>query len=366
GRGRFRLWAAAKHGDQRYKLGGCGSRRMSQDTSTGRPIPERRTRFLRRPWWLTASVVYGLLIVLCALAAYWAMFSQFAPYDDEGFFDYSLKLFVGGHALYNSVFSDYGPFYYELFGGLFALIGHAVTTDAGRLIQLAVWLGASLGLGLTAHRLTGQLAIGVAALATSFTLMTSLTNEPMHPEALICALLTATTIVIAFGLRRRSRSSLFALGAIAAALLLTKINVGGYAIISIAFAAVMAGSSLVRYAVFRRGVIVAFVLIGPVVMTSELNTAPARLYPVLAVLSALSLVFVAAPVRIDAATSDESAQWPRWLIGGFAACLAAVLAVVFVLGTSPGALFNEIVVVPSHQSSLLYLPAMLSGKVVWW
>jgi hypothetical protein len=67
---------------------------MSQNALTRMPIAVRRTRFLGRPGWLTASVVYGLLIVLCALAAYWAMFSQLAPYDDEGFFDYSLKLFV--------------------------------------------------------------------------------------------------------------------------------------------------------------------------------------------------------------------------------------------------------------------------------
>ena len=106
--------------------------------------------------WLPSGAVYALLVVLCLLAAYWAMFSQFAPYDDEGFFDYSLKLFVGGHTLYNSVFSEYGPFYYELFGGLFALIGHGVNTDAGRLIQLVVWVAASLGLGLVAHRLTGS------------------------------------------------------------------------------------------------------------------------------------------------------------------------------------------------------------------
>jgi len=182
-------------------------------TAAGNPTAERRWPALRDRR-LTASVVYTLLVVLCLLAAYYAMFSQFAPYDDEGFFDYSLKLFVGGHTLYNSVFSEYGPFYYELFGGLFALIGHGVNTDAGRLIQLVVWVAASLGLGLAAHRLTGRLAIGVAALATSFTLMNSLTNEPMHPEALVCALLTAIAMVTAFGLRGRPRSSLFVLGAL--------------------------------------------------------------------------------------------------------------------------------------------------------
>jgi hypothetical protein len=339
---------------------------MSRVIAGSRPMAKPHGRSWPRPPWLTAGAAYALLVVLCSLAAYWAMFSQFAPYDDEGFFDYTLKLFVAGHPLYNVVWSSYGPLYYELFGGLFAAIGHSVTTDAGRLIQLAVWIGSSLGLGMAAHRLTGRLAIGVTALATSFTLMNVLTNEPMHPEALICALLTATVIVVAFGLRRRPRASLFAVGALAAALLLTKINVGGYAIISIAFACVMTGRSLLRYAVLRRAVIVAFVLVGPAVMIAKLNTGSARVYAALALLSALSLVFIAVPTRIEAGASDESGRWPRWLIGGFAACAFVVLAVIFALGTTPGALINLVIVVPTHQTNLLYTPATLDGNVVWW
>jgi hypothetical protein len=333
------------------------------DAETGAPQRERSSPY---PRWLTGAAVYVPLLVLCALTAYWAMFSRFAPYDDEGFFDYTLKLFITGHALYSSVFSDYGPFYYELFGGLFTVVGHGVTTDAGRYIQLAIWLGASLGLGLAAHRLTGRLTLGVAALATSFTLMQVLTNEPMHAEALIGALLTATAIVIAFGLPRWPRASLFAIGAVAGALLLTKINVGGYAVISIAFAAVMAGGSLVRYTALRRVMIVAFVLVGPAVMIKSLNTPWARLYAALAALSALSLVFVAAPRKIDETASDESACWPRWLIGGCAACLLPVLAVVFAQGTSPGAMIDQIILVPSRQATALTTPITLGGQVLWW
>src|ERR1700722_8310003 len=216
---------------------------MSELTAGSLPNEQGRARLHLRPRWLPAGAVYALLVVLCLLAAYWAMFSQFAPYDDEGFFDYSLQLFVAGHSLYNSVFSEYGPFYYELFGALFSLIGHGVTTDAGRLIQLVLWVAASLGLGLAAHRLTGRLTLGVAALATSFTLMNALTAEPMHAAALVCALLTTMALVIAFGLPALPRASLCMLGGLAAALLLTKINVGAYAVISIAFAAVMAGPS---------------------------------------------------------------------------------------------------------------------------
>ena len=323
------------------------------------------SRHWRRPR-LEAILVYTVLIVLCALAAYWLMFSQFAVYDDEGFFDYSLKLFVAGHPLYSSVFSDYGPFYYLVFGGFFAVVGHGVTTDAGRLIQWVIWLAASLGLGVTAHRLTGRLTLGVAALATAFYLLNGLTSEPMHAAALICLLLTAMSAVTAFVVRAHPRAGLIALGALAGALLLTKINVGAYAAVSIGFAAVMAGRSLARYTPLRWLAVVALVLIGPLVMASKLNSGWARSYALLAVLSTLSLVFVALPRYAETAAPDDSVRWLRWLLTGFAASLVIVLTVVFALGTTPRALFDEIVVVPSHQGSILTEPITLDGNVVWW
>jgi hypothetical protein len=294
------------------------------------------------------------------------MFGLFQVYDDEGVFDYSLKLFVGGHPLYSSVFSEYGPLYYLVFGGLFSLVGQAVTTDAGRLIQITIWVATSLGLGLTAHRLTGRLTLGVAALATSFSLLTVLINEPMHAEALVSALLVAMSAVIAFGVRRRPRASLAMIGALAAALLLTKINVGIYAIVAIGFATVVAGGSLVRLIPLRWLAVAAFVLVGPVVMASKLNTAWARSYALLALLSTLSLVFVALPRERDSASADESPQWLPWLIGGFTACLVIVLAIIFALGSTPGALINQTVVVPSHQSSFFTIPITLDPNVIWW
>lgn len=326
-----------------------------------RAVIDRTARF---PSWLTAAAVYAVLTVLCSAAAYWLIFSHFALYDDEGYFDYTLKLFSSGHPLYSAVFSEYGPFYYELFRGVFAVFGLSITTDAGRLIQLVIWIAASLGLGLTAHRLTGRLTLGVAAMATSFALMTNLTNEPMHPEALICALLTATAAVAAFGLDRWPRASFFALGALAGALLLTKINVGGYAVIAIAFATVMAGSSLFGRVPLRRLVIVAFVLVGPAVMIKKLNTGWTRAYALLAALSALSLVFVASSP--PSAADDESLRWPVWIACGFGALLVIVLSIVFLLGSSPGALFDEVVRVPTRQASAFTTPTVLGGKVVWW
>jgi hypothetical protein len=324
-----------------------------------------RWRSARFPW-IASGVVYTVLVVLCALAGYWLMFSQFAVYDDEGFFDYSLQLFVNGHPLYSSVFSPYGPFYYVVFGGFFALVGHDVTTNAGRLIQLTIWVTVSLGIGVTAHRLTGRLTIGVASLATAFLLLAGLTSEPMHAAALACLLLTALVAVAAFVVRSGEQAGLAAVGAICAALLLTKINVGGFAAIAIVFAAVLAGGSLLRVRPLRWLVIAAFVLVGPALMVSKLNAGWARSYAIVAALSTLSLVLVALPTRIELLPRDASLRWLRPLIGGFVAVVLLVLAIVFALGTRPGDLINQIIVVPSRQDDILQVPITLNGNVIWW
>jgi hypothetical protein len=324
-----------------------------------------RWRSARFPW-IASGVVYTVLVVLCTLAGYWLMFSQFAVYDDEGFFDYSLQLFVNGHPLYSSVFSPYGPFYYVVFGGFFALVGHDVTTNAGRLIQLTIWVTVSLGIGVTAHRLTGRLTIGVASLATAFLLLAGLTSEPMHAAALACLLLTALVAVAAFVVRSGEQAGLAAVGAICAALLLTKINVGGFAAIAIVFAAVLAGGSLLRVRPLRWLVIAAFVLVGPALMVSKLNAGWARSYAIVAALSTLSLVLVALPTRIELLPRDASLRWLRPLIGGFVAVVLLVLAIVFALGTRPGDLINQIIVVPSRQDDILQVPITLNGNVIWW
>ena len=130
---------------------------------------------------------------------------------------------------------------------------------------------------------------------------------------------------IAFLLPGRTRVALVIIGALAAALLLTKVNIGVYALVSIGFATVMAGRSLVRHAVLRWLAAAVFVLVGPAVMFTKLNTGWVRTYALLAVLATLSLVFVALPRETGSATDDESLHWLRWLIGGFVGCAAAVL-----------------------------------------
>jgi hypothetical protein len=146
----------------------------------------------------TATGFYGVVAIATAIAAYLAIFTQFAPHDDEGTLLVAVKAFAHGGTLYGDIYSRYGPFYYELFGGLFALTGHAVTTDASRSIVIVVWVATSLLFGIASQRLTGLLTLGVTGMIVAFAALGALgglTGSPMHPQGLSVLLLGAFALL---------------------------------------------------------------------------------------------------------------------------------------------------------------------------
>src|SRR5262249_6416243 len=94
------------------------------------------------------QLVLGLIAGAAALGglgqtAYYLLFSMYAHYDDEGYLLITLKQFFGGHALYDEVYTQYGPFYYwfhwfVLRAGSFTL-GH----DWMGLVVIGLWLASA-------------------------------------------------------------------------------------------------------------------------------------------------------------------------------------------------------------------------------
>jgi hypothetical protein len=308
-------------------------------------------------------VVYLALAVGCAFTAYWAMYSQWAYYDDSGFFEYSIQLFLHGHTLYSHDFSDYGPFYYELWGGLFKLLGNKITTDRGSAVQIVLWLTCTFGIGLGVHRLTHRFALGLIALTTCFPLLGYLTAEPMQADSLVCGLTVAVFVCAAFGLERRPRASCVAIGALTAALLLTKVNAGAYAMIAVGFAAIMTFPQLRHRRWLRALASIAFVAVGPAVMLKTFSAEWTQYFIVLTLASTIALVFVVDPDSPEAGDENWSASW---LISGFVATVVVVVGIIFALGTSPGAMWNAIVVLPTHQTAFLIEPIPQADNYVTW
>jgi hypothetical protein len=307
-------------------------------------MPSRLIALARSPEGTIA--IYAALAIAATVAAYFYLFTQFAPYDDEGTVLVTLKAFVAGETLYKDVYTPFGPFYYELFGGLFSLSGHAVTTDASRSIVMVIWVGASLLFGLAVQRLTGRVALGVTAMLVAFSVVFILSQEPMHAQVLAIALLAVFTAIVSGVEPRRVLLTGGICGALLAALVLTKINLGIYAVAAVFFASVLAVEPLHRRRWVRWPVIVAFLALPFVVTGHDLSNELVRNLALLEVLAATSIAVASWSLRLQAVEEADQSRTVRWLLGaaaGFGLAFVAILGAIFLTGSTPADVYDGVV-----------------------
>ncbi|MGH7764709.1 MAG: hypothetical protein ACREOM_09865, partial [Candidatus Dormibacteraceae bacterium] len=175
------------------------------------------------------------MTAVIAPVAYMAMFSGFRLYDDEGFFLITLRDFVSGRPLLAPNNPLYGPFFYEVVGGLFKLLDIAPGHDSGRFVTLSFWLLATLIGGVAVFRLTRNLWLALGAQMVTFSVLIALSDEPSSTYGLISVLLQGLICAAAFR-SKWPRATAALIGGIVGALCLIKINVGAFAALAVVFA----------------------------------------------------------------------------------------------------------------------------------
>ncbi len=306
-----------------------------------------------------ALVGFGLVTAITALIAHPKMFFGFHEYDDEGYMLTALKSFVNHGHLYDQVFTQYGPFYYELWGGIFSIFGIPVTHDAGRNAVTVVWVLSSLLFGLGILKITRSIVLGLGTQILTFAALEVLTNEPMHPVSLIALLLATIVAISAFVSERESPYAMALLGAAVAALVLTKINVGAFALISVALACVVSYQALWSRRWPRIVVELLFLAVPIGLMLGKFGEGWARHYAL--------HVFAAALAVVIALRANKPARRPggelRWLIGGF--LVLAIVSCVAILGagTSVHGLIDGVIRQPLRQSDAFTIPLQLSRRL---
>lgn len=306
-------------------------------------------------------IVLLLAALVLTVAAGLMMFSTFMLYDDEGYVLFSLKNFAEHGQLYGAVYTQYGPLPYVLYAALHAL-GMPFTHVAGRLLTLAAWAGAAGFSTALVWRATRHFGAALATLAGVFVYLWIMVSEPNHPGALI-AVLTAALAALGYGWLAGGKTVRWAAlaGAGTAALILTKINVGVFAALSVlAFFLLHASSLPLRR--FAPWLIAAGLALLPfALMRALLGTPWVQTY---------ALVFALAALPAAGAAGFAAATEPRlrlgWrelraaLLGGIAVA-TVVLGVVLARGTT----FSEIIEGtllgplkhPSHFSLVFPWPA---------
>jgi hypothetical protein len=298
-----------------------------------------------RPTWgeslrdpkVIAIAAYAVVTIGALIAGYFALFTQFAPYDDEGTLLVTLNGFAHGHALYNEIYTPYGPFYYELFGGLLALFGHDITTDISRTAVLIMWVGMSLVSGLTAQRLTGRLELGLTGMIAAFATLFVLAGEPMHPQVLCVVLIGAFTALAVFGPGGRSRVIWTggAAGEILAALVLTKLNLGILAVAATVIAAAVTVGPLANRGWIRWPITV-IALLFPLALTGQdLDLEWVRNLTAMEILAMAAILVAAWSIRPP--RDEEDSLTPRWVLGaviGFAVAFVVIMLAIVLDGST--------------------------------
>ena len=321
----------------------------------------------------TSSASFAAATAVAAYVGYLRMFTGFLGTDDEGYILIALRSFLSGHALYDKVVLAYGPFFFEIFGLLGAL-GVSFDNDSGRFVTLAVWLAMALVAGVAVFVFTRNLALGLCTHLITFA-TASLTSEPMHPGGLLSFLLIgiAAVALISSG-RWLGPWPFFVIGALTAAAILTKINVGGFAAISIAFACVLTFPALARSRPLRLIAAAGFVAVPFLLMRADLDQSWAQGFAIHVGLCALALVVVTSTSLPDA---NRRLSTLGWLFAGGAVLALVSLVVALLLGSSPNDLLHGIILNPLAQhetfqapirlpSSALVLDAVGLGGALFW
>jgi hypothetical protein len=321
--------------------------------------PRRWAPVWPRP--IAVAATFTLVTAATCLVAYPAMFGGFAFYDDEGYLLISLQSYMGGGSLYDEVFTQYGPFYYELWGGAFSLFGIGVSHDNARLATIAVWVLSSLLIGAATYRVTRSVLLGAATQALVFVALSTVTNEPMHPGALTC-LLVAFLVAAATAIRAETARPAMALtGAILGALVLVKVNIGAFALAALVLTCAATYPTLATRRWFRRTIEVGFVLTPLALMTGELDQSSVQRYCAHVTIAAAAVVIL---LRHRDSDPQREPGELAWLAAGFLIATFSVCAAAIATGSSSAALFEGVISRPIELPDVFVRPLDFSDKVL--
>lgn len=314
-----------------------------------------------------AVTLYALFAVGAAVSAYFTIFTQFAIYDDEGTLLTTVNSFAHGGVLYRDIYSGYGPFYYEVFGGLFKLAGQSITTDSSRSIVIVIWVATSLLMGLACQQLTKRLALGLAGAIVSFSALIVLANEPMHPQGLCVLLLAAFVYLAVSDSTQGVRSIGLGAGILLAALTLTKVNVGAFAVAATAVAAALTVEQMARRA-WLRWLAIGLLVATPIfVCARDLDEAWVRDLVMVELFAIVAVLIAWAPNRTRAGEGTPELARGVWkAVVGFVVAFAVIVGIALATGPTPHDIYQGVIGNALKVRDVLVTPLPLPGAAVDW
>jgi hypothetical protein len=320
--------------------------------------PTSVPRLLRLLW-------FGLLTLPGGFWAYYRVFTGFSFWDDEGSMMASVKQYLDGFKLYDQFWSGYGPVYYFYNWLLRTSTGTPVTHDVVRISSLLPWLATALVGAWIILRITDSLVLATLAHLLTLYSLQFFAVEPGHPQEL-CILLLVCFVAsgISIGQKRHFPATIL-LGALPAALLLIKVNIGIFAILatglSLSFHTRKNGFSKTSGAAF----IAASLFLPYALMRHQLANPQALVYCVLvtASIAAFSQILISSNRAISITSRD---CWIAFI--AFLFTFAVIVLVTVAQGSSLQSMLDRLVLQHLKVSvgGLWYAPVSLSAKWRYW
>ena len=298
------------------------------------------------------SLLLGSGVVLAVIGR-WLLFTTFMIYDDEGYVLYSLRNYVAHGDLYARVYSQYGPFFYNLYDTLQRVLPLEYDNVSGRWITLVNWLAAAGAGSLLAWRYSRSSVYALFTLGMTFFCLWVMQSEPMHPGSLLTALVAIGAVVGAIAIEREKPVAFAVSGAlVSVALFLTKINVGVF------FLVAAGGWLLVNTAIGRDKKLSSWLValgcaaLPFLLMRSLWEETWVRTFALIVTTSSLALVLVLHRSRRD----EHSVRTWGWFIGCSAIWALGIGALTCLRGTGLTDLIHGVVLGPLKHPGVYSLP----------
>jgi hypothetical protein len=337
-----------------------GEKRETSKTATPMTLlrPTRVQGLLRLLW-------FGLLTFFSGIWAYYRIFTGFSFYDDEGSMMASVKQYLDGLKLYDQFWSGYGPVYYFYNWLLRTSTGTPVTHDVVRISSLLPWLATPLVCAWIVLRVTDSLVLATLAHLLTLYSLVFFAFEPGHPQELCILLLVCFVASGTLIGQRRHWLGTILLGALPAALLLIKVNIGIFAILA-------AGLSLSFHARENRlsktlgtCFVAASLFLPFALMRHQLADTQALVYCVLVIASvaALSMVLFRGDKTISITFRDFGI-----VVISFVLTFFVIVLVTIAQGSSLHGMLDRLVLQHLKVSvgGLWYAPVSLTAKWLCW
>ncbi len=329
-----------------------------------------------RPVQMSLAAVGALFVV--AWVGLFVFWHEHGQHDDSGYMLAIFRQLAEGRALYEEVFSQYGPFHGQAWLAFFRAGGFPLDHNHMALGVALLWAGAVLCAGAVSWRFRRSVVAACLTMVWTTWGLQYLAADLGHPLSLCSLLVFACMLLAVVGTESRRAwiraGALTLAGACVAALALTKINLGVFQGVAVALALLVAWGG----GRWLSGLACLLSVAGPLLLVGPAWPADCRVLTLLGVLLPTGMIWAVWRRQEHGPVKEGLRRELPWWGVGFVVGAGVLLALAVMGGTSPGALWEGVIHRPLafpnisrmlpkvHTGDWIFALLGLVLAILWW